>query len=125
MHDIGEKHLKNLVNHIKLNGPFPRHHGNKGRKPKHALSFQDIKRVVNFIVRFSEEYGLPLPAVPHANDSPQAPVLLPASSTKVDIHMKYKSVCEESNERCVYHYNTVISLKQKIIQYLCLTNIQL
>lgn len=98
---IGEKHLKNLAKHMKLNGPVPRCHGNRGKKPKHALSFPDIKRVVNFIVRYSEEYGLPLPAVPHANDATQAPVLLPASSTKVDIHTRYKSVCEESNERCV------------------------
>ena len=101
LHDIGEKHLKNLVKHVKLNGPVPRSHGNKGKKPKHALLFLDIKRVVNFIVRYSEECGLPLPAVPHGNDATQSPVLLPASSTKVDIHSKYKSVCEESNERFV------------------------
>ncbi|XP_056016758.1 uncharacterized protein LOC125653193 [Ostrea edulis] len=100
MHDIGEKHLKNLAKHMKLNGPVPRCHGNRGKKPKHALSFPDkLKRVVNFIVRYSEEYGLPLPAVPHANDATQAPVLLSASSTKIDIHTRYKSVCEESNER--------------------------
>ena len=101
LHDIGEKHLKNLVKHVKLNGPVPRSHGNKGKKPKHPLLFLDIKRVVNFIVRYSEECGLPLPAVPHGNDANQSPVLLPASSTKVDIHSKYKSVCEESNERFV------------------------
>nr|XP_022337269.1 uncharacterized protein LOC111133299 [Crassostrea virginica] len=101
LHDIGEKHLKNLGKHVKLNGPVPRSHGNKGKKPKHALLFLDIKRVVNFIVRYSEECGLPLPAVPHGNDATQSPVLLPASSTKVDIHSKYKSVCEESNERSV------------------------
>lgn len=38
--------------------------GNKGRKPKHALSFPDIKRVVSFIICYSEEYGFPLPAAP-------------------------------------------------------------
>lgn len=38
--------------------------GNKGRRPKHALSFPDIKRVVSFIICYSEEYGFPLPAAP-------------------------------------------------------------
>ena len=101
LHDIGEKHLKNLVKDMKLNGPVPRSHGNKVKKPKHSLLFLDIKRVVNFIVRYSEECGLPLPAVRHGNDATPSPVLLPASSTNVDIHSKYKSVCEESNERFV------------------------
>lgn len=101
MHDLGEKQLNNLLKHLKMNGPVPRNHGNKGRKPKHALSFLDIKRVVSFIIRYSEEYGLPLPAVPHGNASVETPVLLPASSTKIDIHTRYQSVCEESNER--YH----------------------
>uniref|UniRef100_A0A8W8NTZ9 Uncharacterized protein n=1 Tax=Magallana gigas TaxID=29159 RepID=A0A8W8NTZ9_MAGGI len=78
-----------------MNGPVPRNHHNKERKPKHALSF----RVVSFIIRYSEEYGFPLPAVPHGNASDENPVLLPASSTKIDIHTRYQSVCDESNER--------------------------
>uniref|UniRef100_A0A8W8JUP7 Uncharacterized protein n=1 Tax=Magallana gigas TaxID=29159 RepID=A0A8W8JUP7_MAGGI len=80
-----------------LNG----NHGNKGRKPKHALSFLDIKRVVSLIIRYSEEYGFPLPAVPHGNASVENPVLLPASSTKIDTYTRYQCVCEESNESSV------------------------
>lgn len=47
IHDIGEKRLKNIAHHLKQNGPIPRSHGNKGRKPNHALKFDDIKKVVN------------------------------------------------------------------------------
>lgn len=63
-----------IMHDLKMKKPVPRNHGNKGRKPKHALSFLDIKRVVSFIIRYSEEYGLPLPAVPHGNASVETPV---------------------------------------------------
>lgn len=101
IHDIGEKRLKNIAHHLKQNGPIPRSHGNKGRKPNHALKFDDIKKVVNFVLRYGEENGLPLPAVPHANDFPETPILLPASTTKTDIHSIYKTACEESHGRAV------------------------
>lgn len=101
IHDIGEKRLKNIAYHLKKNGPIPRSHGNKGRKPNHALKFDDIKKVVNFVLRYGEENGLPLPAVPHANDFPETPILLPASTTKTDIHSIYKTACEESHGRAV------------------------
>lgn len=111
IHDLSEKQLK-LLKHLKMNGPFPRNHGNKGRKAKHALSFLDIKRVVSFIIRYSEEYGFPLPAVPHENApvDRENPVLLPASSTKIDTHTIYQSVCEESNERYnIFFFNLKFS----------------
>ena len=97
-HDIGEKYLKNLIKHMKENGPTPRRHGNTGKRPKHALSFEDIKRIVKFIVIYANDIGLPLPAVPQANDG-DAPILLPASTTKCDMHGKYKSACEEVGDR--------------------------
>lgn len=52
-------------------------------------------------MRYGEENGLPLPAVPHANDFPETPILLPASTTKTDIHSIYKTACEESHGRAV------------------------
>ena len=66
--DIGEKHLRNILKHMKTNGTVPRTHGNKGKKPHNALTFQDIKKVVQFIINFSEENGIPLPAAPHGRD---------------------------------------------------------
>ena len=48
---------------------------------------------------FFEELGVW--DAPHGNDATQSPLLLPASSTKVDIHWKYKSLCEKSNEAFV------------------------
>lgn len=56
---------------------------------------------MNFVLRYGEENGLPLPAVPHANDFPETPILLPASTTKTDIHSIYKTACEGSHGRAV------------------------
>ncbi|KAK3082426.1 hypothetical protein FSP39_014609 [Pinctada imbricata] len=97
-HDIGEKILKNLVKHLKENGPVPRQHGNRGKRPHHALSFEDVKSIVKFIVSYADDEGLPLPAVPHANDG-DAPILLPASTTKCGMHEKYKEGCLQIGDR--------------------------
>ena len=39
-----------------------------GKKPKHALTFEDVKRVVLFISNYAEEYGIPQPAAPRGRD---------------------------------------------------------
>ena len=85
LHDIGEKYLKNLVKHMKTNGIRPRTHGNSGKKPNNALSFEEIKFVVQFIKRYSEDNGLPMPAAPRGRDT-EPPTFLPCSTSKRDIH---------------------------------------
>lgn len=65
------------------------------------MEFDDVKKVVNFVLRYGEKNGLPLPAVPHANDFLETPILLPALTTKTDIHSIYKTACEESHSRAV------------------------
>lgn len=94
IYDIGEKALKNLIRHINENGNVPRIHGNTGKKPRHALAFGDVEKVVQFIIKYAEENGLPQPA-----DIP--PVFLPASTTKVAVHGIYQQSCQESNTRAV------------------------
>lgn len=56
---------------------------------------------MNFVLRYGEGNGLPLPAVPHAKDFPETPILLPALTTKTGIHSIYKTACEESHGRAV------------------------
>ena len=100
IYDIGERTLKNLIRHVNLNGNIPRIHGNKRRKPVHALSFADIERAVSFIVHFSEENGLPQPAAPRGRDD-TAPVYLPADMTKTMIHSMYAVSCDEASVRVI------------------------
>ena len=45
-----------------------RQHGNRGRKPKHSINFDDVQRVVNFVLGYAEEHGLPKPAAPRGRD---------------------------------------------------------
>ncbi|XP_076116844.1 uncharacterized protein LOC143084316 [Mytilus galloprovincialis] len=92
-HDIGEKHLRNLKSHLDKNGKVPRDHGNAGKIPHNALKYDDTKRVVDFVVGFANEFGLPQPAAPRGRDD-KAPVYLSSSETLLNLHFKYKSACE-------------------------------
>ncbi|XP_056002594.1 uncharacterized protein LOC130049247 isoform X2 [Ostrea edulis] len=100
LHDIGEKHFKNLVKHMKTHGIKPRTHGNIGKKPHNALSFEEIKFVVQFINRYSEDNGLPMPAAPRGRDS-EPPIFLPCSTPKNEIHQLYVEACHEVQIRAV------------------------
>ena len=62
--DVGKKSLTNRLKHYSANGAVPRQHGNRGRKPKHSINFDDVQRVVNFILGYANEHGLPQPAAP-------------------------------------------------------------
>ena len=57
VHNIGEKRLKNLIKHVSTQGIAPRRHKNTGKKPKHAMSFEDASRIVNFLVEYARENG--------------------------------------------------------------------
>ena len=65
--DMGIKQFKNLVAHLweNINGPVPRDHGNRGKRPHNALSFPVVKACVQFIPNHADEFGLPHPAPLH------------------------------------------------------------
>ena len=94
VHNMGEKRLKNLIKHVSTEGITPRSHGNTGRKPKHSMSFEDASRIVNFIVEYARENGLPQPAAPRGRDN-HPPIILPASITKEGLFKLYEMACTE------------------------------
>ncbi|KAH3898417.1 hypothetical protein DPMN_022647 [Dreissena polymorpha] len=98
--DVKRAVLYALIQTVNQGGCTPRTHGNRGRKPKHALMFDDVNRVVQFIMNTSEEIGLPYPAAPRGKDNIPI-VFLPSSTTKLHLHAHYSSACEERNVRCV------------------------
>ena len=63
-----KKSITNLLKHYSANGAVTRQHGNRGRKPKHSINFDDVQRVVNFVLGYAEEHGLPKPAAPRGRD---------------------------------------------------------
>uniref|UniRef100_K1REW6 Uncharacterized protein n=1 Tax=Magallana gigas TaxID=29159 RepID=K1REW6_MAGGI len=89
-------------------GSVPRQHGNQGRKPKHAVNFDDVRRVVNFNLSYAEEYGLPQPAAPRGRDD-EPPIFLPCDSSKKRNHSLYKSAYETDDVRKV-EYHTFTSI---------------
>ncbi|KAJ8313169.1 hypothetical protein KUTeg_009285 [Tegillarca granosa] len=75
-------------------------YGNLGRKPKHSLTYDDTKRVVDFILGYSNDFGLPQPAAPRGvNNLPS--IFLPCSDTKLNIFRIYEKACFDSNNKAV------------------------
>ncbi|XP_070556136.1 uncharacterized protein [Ptychodera flava] len=95
IHNIGKKRFGNLKSHYKLHGVVPRdHHGLKGKRPANAFSFEVSQDVVQFLVRYGEENGLPMPAAPRGRDG-RAPVYLPSSDRFADVYNKYVDACND------------------------------
>ena len=100
IYDIHDFTLRALISHIHENGVVPRIQSNAGRKPKNALSFADVQRVVQFLRSFADENGLPQPAAPRGRpDIP--PIYLPSSMTKKSVHKSYVESVSEDGGRLV------------------------
>ncbi|XP_070565258.1 uncharacterized protein [Ptychodera flava] len=95
IHDISVWSYKSLKAHYKVNGIAPREHGLKGKKAHNAFSFEIIQHVVQFIMEYSNEFGLPMPAVPRGREG-TPPVYLPSSITKDRVYSAYVESCEQT-----------------------------
>ena len=103
LHCIGERVLKNLQKHLKENGITQREHGNKGRLPPNAFSFESVQNIVDFIVNYATTFGLPQPAARRGRAG-EAPVYLPASEGYNTVHQKYVEACLTSGKHAAkYH----------------------
>lgn len=100
IYDVSRKVLSNIMTHMKQNGAIPREHGNKGKKPVHALKFEEIENAVNFIKNYADEFGIPQPEAPRGSDG-IPPIYLPASDTKKAIHQRYLQSCDKSHTRAL------------------------
>ena len=100
IYDIGKHSLQNIVSHLKTHGTIPRIHGNVGRKPKHSLKFEDIKAAIQFVVNYSEQYGIPQPAAPRGRDN-DPPIYLPCDTLKKHVHEQYTEHCAQSENRAL------------------------
>lgn len=92
LHCIGEKVLRNLQRHLKENGVTPRHHGNSGRLPSNAFSYETARHIVDFITNYATVHGLPQPAA-QSGRAGAAPIYLPASEGYNIVHQKYIEAC--------------------------------
>ena len=69
INDITEKVLKNINKHVSAAGAIPRVHGNTGKKPLHALKYEDIHKAIIFITNYAAEVGKPQPEAPRVRCS--------------------------------------------------------
>ena len=53
IHTIGKKRFENIKSSYLQSGPIPRVHGNTGRRPKHQLSLQQVKDIVQYVLNYT------------------------------------------------------------------------
>ena len=98
--ELGNYKFEHLQRHLSQNGVVPRVHGNKRRKPKHALSFPVVENMVKFIKTHAEVFGIPHPAPLHGRASIH-PIYLPAFQNYKTVHKTYVESCRPDNKRAV------------------------
>ena len=89
IYDITDYTLRALTEHVIENGVTPRKHGNTGKRPHNALSYENVQHVVNFLRNTADEFGYPQPAAPRGTDD-IPPIYLPSSMTKISIYNSFK-----------------------------------
>lgn len=103
INDCTEKVLKNINRHLNDIGAVPREHRNTGKKPHHALKYEDIHNAITFIVNYAAEVGMPQPEAPRGSDGSDGipPIFLPSSDTKKGIHERYIASCQGTDVRAL------------------------
>uniref|UniRef100_A0A1X7V6D1 DUF7869 domain-containing protein n=1 Tax=Amphimedon queenslandica TaxID=400682 RepID=A0A1X7V6D1_AMPQE len=77
-----------------MNGLIPRVHGNAGKTPNHALTYDDILRVVAFIRNYAEVHGISLSGRISGMKSYENKKFLPCSTSKRQVYLEYAESCE-------------------------------
>ena len=96
MHCIGKDKLDALIAHYKLSGVEARQHKNSKRKPAKALSYEDTRRVLDFILNYSEVNGIQLPGRTPKHWKTDGR-LLPTNVTKKTVYDEYFLSCQRGN----------------------------
>ena len=99
LHDIGEKQLKNMSKHLKVNVLVPIVHGSKGKLPSTTYPFEVVQAALQFIGNHAEVHGLPQPSARHGR-AETPPIYLPASQNFKIAHQCYLKACMEQDPAC-------------------------
>lgn len=88
IYNLDHKEFRSLLTHLAENGPIPRFHCNKTRKPRYALSFfAEAKFAVTLIKNHAERFGIPCTAPLYGRDT-DPPIFLPASQNLKTMHVQ-------------------------------------
>jgi len=103
---IGIKRYKNLKKRYVETGIQMKEHGNAGKVPKFALTYEDSVRIVSFVKHYAVQHGLILPGrIPSFKSSDL--ILLPSNVTKREFHRQLTLACEESHHRPVGSFRRI------------------
>ena len=91
LHSIGKQQFYALKKQYLENGVEPRIHGLSKRSPRHALSYDNVQRIVQFIVNYADTHAITLPGRSPRHWKADA-ALLPTSTTKRVVYAEYKKV---------------------------------
>ena len=61
IHNIGEGQFYSLKKHYLENGVEARRHGSNKKAPRHALKYNDVQRLVQFVSNYAETHAITLP----------------------------------------------------------------
>ena len=112
--------MYNLVKHLCVNGVVPCTHGNKGKMPKHAMKFDEITRVVDFIKCYTDVHAVPLPGrLPKHHD--YHVMKLPSDVSKATVYCDYVTASEalrdKGKEVCITSYRQFRHLWQELVPF--------
>uniref|UniRef100_A0A1X7T0K5 DUF7869 domain-containing protein n=1 Tax=Amphimedon queenslandica TaxID=400682 RepID=A0A1X7T0K5_AMPQE len=94
LHACGKSRFEEIMKNYRMNGLIPRVHGNAGKTPNHALTYDDILRVVAFIRNYAEVHGISLPGRIPGMKSYENKKFLPCSTSKRQVYLEYAESCE-------------------------------
>ena len=120
LHRISRTRLYNLVKHLCTNGVVSHTHGNKGRLPKHAMKFDEITRVVDFIKRYADIHAVLLPGrLPKHHD--YRVMKLPSYVSKATVYRDYvtasKALQDTGEEVRIISYCQFRRLWQELVPF--------
>ena len=94
------REFKNVKTYLDTNSLVSTVHGNKGRRPRPALTYPVVKEVVSFLKNYADCFEIPHPAPLHGRAG-VPPVYLSAHEIKMFIHKLYLTACTESELQAV------------------------
>jgi len=114
---LSQDRLTSLLKWYKTEGLVPKEKKSGGRSSNiHALSFDDIKRVIQFITNYAADHAVVLPGrVPGFRRDDIK--LLPSSHTKKVVYCKYKESLKDTHHRVVGD-SSFYSLWQQLVPFI-------
>uniref|UniRef100_A0A1X7VKS5 Uncharacterized protein n=1 Tax=Amphimedon queenslandica TaxID=400682 RepID=A0A1X7VKS5_AMPQE len=94
LHACGKSRFEEIMKNYRMNGLIPRVHGNAGKTPNHALTYDDILWVVAFISNYAGVHGISLPGRIPGMKSYENKKFLPCSTSKRQVYLEYVESCE-------------------------------